>query len=143
MRFTCALLIFVCFANWTGNAQSAAAESKILALERLWGEAAQFRDIKALESIFDDSLVYVHIDGRLMSKTDVLNDTKTVSPVEIVVDSSVARSYGDVVIATGVLQLRGTESGKPYRRYGRYLDTWVLKGNHWMCVSSMTTPIRK
>jgi len=143
MRCVCALLIFVCFSSWAGNAQSKETESKILALERLWGEAAQLRDIRALDSIFDDSMVYVHVDGRLMSKADVLSDTKSASAVEIVVESSVAHSYADVVIVTGLLHLRGMQSGKPYDQHGRYLDTWVLKDNHWVCVSSMTTPLRK
>jgi ketosteroid isomerase-like protein len=118
-------------------------ESKVLALERLWGAAAQMRDIKALESIFDDSMVYVHIDGRLMTKAQVLADTMAVSPVDIVVQSSVARSQENVVIVTGVLQLKGIKGGKPYLSHGRYLDTWLEKGDQWVCVSSMTTEIKK
>lgn len=49
--------------------------SKVLALERLWGEAAQMRDTRALAAIFEDGLIYVRIDGRLMTKPDVLADT--------------------------------------------------------------------
>ncbi len=144
MRFKLAVPLLICLAQWPAWSQSRPeAESKVLALERLWGEAAQFRDIRALESIFDDALTYVHIDGRLMTKDEVLQDTKATSPVQIVVDSSVARSHGNVVIVTGILHLSGEESGKAYLRYGRYLDTWVAKGNHWVCVSSMTTPIKK
>jgi Domain of unknown function (DUF4440) len=101
----------------------------VLALERLWGEAAERRDVRALASIFDDSLTYVHIDGRLMKKPDVLSDTRKLDPVAIAVDSSVARSHGNVVIVTGILHLKGVEAGKAYLRFGRYLDTWVLTGN--------------
>ena|SRR5579864_1096204 len=144
MRFKLVVPLLICLAQWPAWSQSRPeAESKVLALERLWGEAAQFRDIRALDSIFDDALTYVHIDGRLMTKDEVLQDTKATSPVQIVVDSSVARSHGNVVIVTGILHLSGEESGKPYLRYGRYLDTWVAKGDHWVCVSSMTTPIKK
>jgi ketosteroid isomerase-like protein len=119
------------------------AESKVLALERLWGSAAQMRDTKALDSIFDDSLAYVHIDGRLMTKAEVLADTSAVSAVDIVVESSVARSHGNVVIVTGIMKLKGVEKGKPYLHYGRFLDTWMEKGDHWVCLSSMTTAIQK
>jgi ketosteroid isomerase-like protein len=124
-----------------GHTQDAG-ESKVLALERLWGAAAQMRDIKALESIFDDSMVYVDVDGKLMTKAQVLADTKALSPVDIVVQSSSARSYGNVVIVTGVMQLKGVEGGKSYLRYGRFLDTWVEKGDHWLCLSSMTTAMK-
>lgn len=100
------------------------------------------RDVRALASIFDESLIYVHIDGRLMNKASVLADTKALSPVDIVVDSSVARADGRVVIVTGVLHLKGITAGRPYLQHGRYLDTWILTGDHWVCVSSMTTPIK-
>lgn len=144
MRKTVALLFLTTLATCTLQAQSRnGSESKVLALERLWGQAAQFRDIRALESLFDDSILYVHIDGRLMTKAEVLADTKAVTAVDIVVDSSVARSHGDVVIATGILHLRGIENGRPYLRSGRYLDTWIARGGGWICVSSMTTPIKQ
>ena len=136
------LTVLVCVGTCSAHAQRPVdAESKVLALERLWGEAAQFRDIKALESIFDKSLAYVPIDGRLMTKAEVLADTNAASPVDVVVESSTARSHGNTVIVAGVLRLKGVESGKPYLRHGRFVDTWLYKEGHWMCISSMTTPM--
>jgi ketosteroid isomerase-like protein len=143
MRKTIALLILA-LASCPAQAQSRnAAESKVLALERLWGEASQLRDIKALESLLDDSIAYVHIDGRLMTKAEILADTKAARAVQIIVDSSVAHSHGNVVIATGILHLSGVENGKPYRRSARYVDTWIARGDGWICVSSMTTPMKR
>jgi len=143
MRRSIGLTILVCLVTWQAHGQRQSdAESKVLALERLWGEAAQLRDIKALESIFDDSLVYVDIDGRLMTKAEVLVDTKTTTPVEIVVESEVARTHEHAVIVTGVMRLRGIENGKPYLRRGRFVDTWLYKTGHWVCVSSMTARTR-
>ena len=138
------LAVLVCFSTLSAHGQRPVdAESKVLALERLWGEAAQFRDIKALESIFDKSLVYVHIDDRLMTKAEVLADTQAASSVEIVVQSSIAHAHGNTVIVTGVLRLKGVERGKPYLRYGRFVDTWLYKEGHWVCVASMTTPMQR
>jgi ketosteroid isomerase-like protein len=138
------LLMSACLGVCAAHAQERMeTESKVLALERSWGAAAQMRDTKALESIFDDSIAYVHIDGRLMTKAQVLADTMAVHPVDIVVQSPMARAQGKVVIVTGVLQLKGVEGGKPYLRHGRFLDTWLEKGDHWVCVSSMTTEITK
>jgi ketosteroid isomerase-like protein len=133
----------ICFSAVPVHAQDTVdAESKVGTLERLWGEAAQIRDVKALESIFDDSLVYVHIDGRLMTKAQVLADTKAASAVDIVVQSSIAQAHGNTVIVTGVLQLKGVERGKPYLRHGRFIDTWVYEEGHWLCVASMTTAMQ-
>ena len=133
-----------CVGTWSAHAQAPVdTDSRVLALERLWGQAAQFRDIKALESIFDKSLVYVHIDGRLMTKAEVLEDTRMASSVDIVVESSMARSHGNTVIVAGILRLKGVEGGKPYLRRGRFVDTWLYEEGHWMCVSSMTTPMQR
>jgi len=141
---TLGVVFLVCVAVFPADAQSRLeAESKVLALERLWGYAAQMRDVRALSSIFDDSLTYVHIDGRLMTKPEVLADTSKLDPVAITVDSSVARAHGNIIIVTGILHLKTVEAGKPNLRFGRYLDTWILAGDRWVCVSSMTTPVKK
>ncbi|HUA14673.1 MAG TPA: nuclear transport factor 2 family protein [Verrucomicrobiae bacterium] len=144
MRKTIALMALLSAGVCCGWAQERVdAESKVLALERLWGSAVQLRDIKALDSIFDDAMVYVDIDGKLMTKAEVLADTKELSPVDVVMQSSAARSQGRVVMVTGVMRLRGVDQGRPYQRYARFLDTWLDKGDHWVCISSVTTPVRK
>lgn len=142
MRSAClALLLCLCAClAWAQEADDA--RSKVLALERLWGEAAQFRDIKALDSLFADSLMYVHIDGRLMTKAEVLADTRAVSAVNIVVESQVAHVHGNTVVVTGLLRLQGTARGKPYLQHGRFVDIWRNKEGRWVCISSMTTPVR-
>jgi ketosteroid isomerase-like protein len=108
-----------CFGICHVQAQASAdSESKVRALERLWGAAAQLRDIKALDSIFDDSLAYVDMDGKLMNKAEVLADTKTVSTVNIVVESSDASAHGACVIVVGVLRLKGWEGTTAGLRIG-------------------------
>jgi hypothetical protein len=77
-----------------------------------------------------------------MSKAQVLADTKTANPVEIVVESEVAQAHEHAVIVTGVMRLRGIENGKPYLRHGRFVDTWLFKSGQWMCVSSVTAATR-
>jgi len=125
------------------NAVDSDAASKVLALERLWGQAAHLRDIKALDSIFDEGIVNLDIDGRLMTKAQTLADALTAGPIEIVVESTGARVHGDVAIVTGVLHLKGLDHGKPYLRSGRFVDTWLYKNARWVCVSSETTPLEQ
>jgi hypothetical protein len=142
VRRAICITLLVCLGTWVLAGQEnpdGDAKSKVMALERLWGEAAQMRDTNALGSIFDDSLTYVHIDGRLMTRSEVLQDTKAASPVEIVVESAAARSHGNTVIVTGVMRLKGVEHRKPYLLYGRFVDTWLYKEGRWVCISSMTT----
>jgi hypothetical protein len=123
------------------NAGDSDAASRVLALERLWGQAAHLRDIKALDAIFDERLVNLDIDGRLMTKAQTLADTLTAGPLEVVVEPTGARVHGDVVIVTGVLRLKGLDHGKLYLRSGRFVDTWLYNNAHWVCIGSETTPL--
>src|SRR5579864_38872 len=50
--------------------------SKLFALEHAWSQAVQTRDTKALDAIFDNSLVYVEDDGRTMTKAEFLLNVK-------------------------------------------------------------------
>jgi len=136
--------VTLCLGACLARAQKPAdAESKVFALERLWAEGAQLRDIKALDSIFDESIAYVPIDGRLMTKAEVLAETKALAPVQIVVSSEVAEAHGDAVIVTGILRLKGVQNGRSYARQGRFVDTWILKQGRWLCVSSMSVPVER
>jgi ketosteroid isomerase-like protein len=125
------------------NTVDSDAASKVLALERLWGQGAHLRDVKALDSIFDERLVNLDIEGRLMSKAETLADMLTAGPVEIVVETTGAQVHGDVVIVTGVLRLKGVDHGKPYLRRGRFADTWLNKNGHWVCIGAETTPMEQ
>jgi len=147
MRFATGILILAALLGETSavgqNDVDSDATSKVLALERLWAQGSHLRDVKALDSIFDEGLVNLDIDGRLMSKAQTLADTLTAGPVEIVVESTGARVHGDVVVVTGVLHLKGVNQGKPYFRRGRFADTWLKRNARWVCIGSETTPIEE
>lgn len=147
MRFAIGILMLAALLGESSavgqNPVDSDAASKVLALERLWAQGAHLRDAKALDSIFDEGLVNVDIDGRLMSKAQTLADTLTTGPVEVVVESTGARVHGDVIVVTGVLRIKGVDHGKPYLRRGRFADTWLNKNAHWVCIGSETTPMEQ
>jgi ketosteroid isomerase-like protein len=49
--------------------------------------------------------------------------------------------HGNVAIASGVLRVKGVEGGKPYTRRERFVDTWLHKGENWVCIATNATPI--
>ena len=49
------------------------------------------------------------------------------------------RSYS---IITGIYHTKGTYGGKPYEHIGRFTDTWVFDGGHWVCVASHTSLLK-
>lgn len=125
------------------NTGDSAAVSNILALEHAWDQAQERGDVKALAAIFDNSLVYVDFDGRLLSKAAYLERVKSnsVHMQQIIAEQMSAKVFGEAAIVIGSYKEKGVENGKPYVRRGRFTDTWMLKEGHWICVAAATTPI--
>jgi len=124
-------------------AQPDAQQSKILALENAWNQAEEHKDVKALDSLLDASLVYIDIDGSLMNKAQFIASVQAPSehPEQIVNESMTAHVYGDSAVVTGVYRDKGISNGKPYLRRGRFTDTWVHHEGIWVCVASQSTLI--
>lgn len=144
------LLVFViAVAVWAPaqNEGEAATKSKIIALEQLWNQAYKAGDTKALDSILDKSIVLVNDDGSTQTKAEFLASVKegSVEPSsqqqQVAPESLTVHVFGNAAIATGVMRVKGTENGKPYTRRERFVDTWVHKGETWVCVGTDATPV--
>ena len=144
----CHLLLFALLAvPLTAAAQSSPQaspnETKILALENAWGQAEKLRDSKALDSLLDNSLVYIRYDGGVWNKAEYLaslND-QTSHEEQAVNENMSAHVYGDAALVTGIYRVKGLEKGKPYSRRERFIDTWVRRNDGWICVASQVTLI--
>jgi len=150
MRFTTVLLMAVFAAgisSWAQSDADSATRSKIVALEQLWNQAYKSGDTKALDSILDDSIVLVNDDGSMQSKSEFLSSVKSsnlqpsAQQQQVAPESLNVNVYGNVAIATGVMRVKGVEKGKSYTRRERFVDTWLKKGNTWVCVGTDATPV--
>lgn len=142
------LSIFLLFWGMPLSAAQAPAQpdaelGRILALENAWNQAEEHKDVNALESLLDASLVYIDYDGSMMNKAQFIASVKEPSlhPEQIVNESMTAQVYGDSAVVTGVYREKGEKSGKPYLRRGRFTDTWVYTRGTWVCVASQSTLI--
>src|ERR1700730_5859953 len=99
------------FAQGTSDAD---AVSKILALESAWNQAVGTRDMKALNAIFDNFLVYGEHDGRVMSKAEYLATVKRAggNPQQVTTEGMTAHIWGTTAIVTGIYRERGVHDGK-------------------------------
>jgi ketosteroid isomerase-like protein len=115
----------------------------IIALEHAWDQALERADVKALSAIFDDRLIYVDYDGKMLTKAEYLLRVKTnnMHLQEVVTEEMNVQVMGTTAIVVGTYRAKGVERGKPYLEHGRFSDTWVLMGKNWMCVASSATPI--
>jgi ketosteroid isomerase-like protein len=119
------------------------ARSNILALEHAWDQAQERGDVKALSAIFDDSLVFVDYDGKVLTKAQYLDRVKLDSShlQQIVTESMNVQMLGNTAIVVGTYRAKGVENGKPYLRRRRFIDVWMLQGELWICVAAEATPV--
>jgi ketosteroid isomerase-like protein len=145
-----ALAFLVCALSTSVFAQSDvedAAKSKVVALEQLWNQAYKSGDIKALDSILDDGIVLVNDDGSVQTKAEFLESVRTTpaqssaQQQQVAPESLHVHVFGTVAIATGVMRVKGMESGRPYSRRERFVDTWLYKNGNWVCVGTDATPV--
>ncbi|MGC1451957.1 MAG: nuclear transport factor 2 family protein [Candidatus Sulfotelmatobacter sp.] len=136
----CTLAASIAAQDNTGSA----AQSKVLALESAWNIAEEKSDVRALDLIFDNSMIYIDEDGMLLSKAQFLarirnNRTQMQS---LVTQTIAVRIFdGEMAVVVGSYRARGVEHNKPYLREGRFMDTWVLRGGAWVCVVAQATPL--
>jgi len=146
MRSSVHVVILICVASLPVMAQNvgdAEARSKVLALENAWDQAQERGDAKGLGALFEDSLIFVDYDGKILTKADYLARVKANNThmQQIVAEGMNVQLFGATAIVVGSYRVKGLEHGKPYSRRGRFADTWVLKGGNWLCVAAATTPI--
>lgn len=123
------------------DADQTTVRSKILALEHAWNQAEPAKDLKALDVLFDNALIYIDFDGTLMTKSDFLARVKAGRLQQVVTQSMAVELFGNTAIVTGIYQSREVVNGKPLVRRGRFLDAWVYKDHEWVCVAVQSTPI--
>lgn len=133
-------------AAWAvANAQSTVPQdeqqSRILALENAWNQAVQQKDVKALDPLLAEGLVYIEYDGTEMNKEQYLArlSAPTLHFERVVNESMRVQSFGQSVMVVGVYREQGVKNGKAYMHHERFIDTWVRRGNSWMCVASQST----
>jgi ketosteroid isomerase-like protein len=138
-------MLMVCAAYSVCAAQEgdAGIQGKITALEKLWNQAYKSGDTKALDTILDDSIVLINDDGSIQSKKEFLASVKASNAQEQQVAPEMLKVnvHGNVAIASGVLRVKGVEGGKAYTRRERFVDTWLHKGESWVCIATDATPI--
>jgi hypothetical protein len=118
-----------------------AAKTKVLALEHVWNQAEAFRDLKALDVIFDSTLIYVDSDGRLLTKAEFLAQAKQSHLQQVITDSMTVQMYAGTAIVTGTYHAIEIVHGKPVMHRGRFVDTWISKDGTWVCVAAEATPV--
>ncbi len=138
-----AMLGMIAPLTWAQDEANQTATSKILALENVWNQAEENGDVRALELIFDNGLVYIDEDGSSLTKAQFLFRAKGKGSQlqSLVTQTTSVQVYGEAALVVGTYRAKGIQAGKRYQREGRFIDTWVFKNGTWVCVAAQATPI--
>jgi ketosteroid isomerase-like protein len=116
---------------------------RILSLENAWNQAQWQKDAAALNMLLAPDLIYVDYDGTLMGRSEYIADllSPSVHPLKIFSESMSVHVYAGVAVVNGVYNESGVKNGKPYTERTRFTDTWVRRGETWVCVAGQETSI--
>ncbi|HEY6768296.1 MAG TPA: nuclear transport factor 2 family protein [Candidatus Sulfotelmatobacter sp.] len=135
-------LVLTCLA---GSAQTAdrsdEQQIRILSLENAWNQAVAQKDVRAINALMAEELIYVEYDGKVMNKAEYLASMRSSDSQAslIVSDSMHIQMYGPNAVVVGMYQEKGTKSGKPYSYRERFIDAWINRNGMWVCVASQST----
>jgi hypothetical protein len=115
--------------------------TKILALQHAWNQAESFRDLKALDALLDNDLIYLDCDGSLLSKTEVLARVKSSLLQKAVTDAMTVQVFDDTAVVTGTYRSKELRNGKIVIHAERFTNVWMYKGSMWVCVVAQVTQI--
>jgi ketosteroid isomerase-like protein len=118
-----------------GNAQT------VIDLDKKRMEAMARKDLRALDELIADDLVYTHSSARLDSKRSLIEAMESGRTVyTAVVPSDVkAQDYGDTVVLTGSARISVNSGGNAMNFGVRFTDVYVNKGGHWQMVAWQST----
>lgn len=119
-------------------------EKQIVSLEQKWAQAQKASDVEAIAPMLDNKFVILFADGKLMNKSQALDDTKKSKMESVEISDVKVTSYGNTAIATGVWKAKGTDpDGKATDDHERFIDTWRKSADgKWQCIASGNTKIQ-
>jgi ketosteroid isomerase-like protein len=118
-----------------GNAQM------IIDLDRKRMQAMAAKDIATLNALIADDLIYTHSSARIDTKQSLIGAMQSGATVYTGVEPSdvKAQDFGDVVVLTGVAEIKVTANGTPNAFAVRFIDVYAKRAGTWQMVTWQST----
>lgn len=146
MRTIAWFFILVCAspALWGQQGDERGTIAAIRSLEHEWSEGQSRNDVRVLDLIFDNALVYVEY-GALVSKGEYLARIKRQNPQldQITYEGAIVRIFGGTAIVIGTYREKRTRSNKTDAQRWRFIDTWAYKNGSWVLIAAGAAPITR
>ena len=127
-----------------GDSSGAGVQKQIADLEQKWAQAQKASDADAIAPMLADKFVIVFSDGRILNKSQALDDTKKSKMESVEASDLKVTSYGNTAVVTGTWKGKGIDgSGKPINDHERFIDTWHKAADgKWQCIGSGNSTIQ-
>lgn len=105
---------------------------------------AQLRsDVTTLSELIDDALVFTGPDGLVYSKSDDLGAHRSgdIRIEQLDPSEEQVLEFGDIVVVSVRMDMRGTFKGAPFAGPARYMRVWRLTDDGWKVVAGQVTQI--
>ena len=119
------------------KAAPTADERAVLDLEEAWAKAVVKRDAATFKRLLAPGFTYTE-DDRMQSGAELTRDIVSGSDTvtEARNEKLTTHSYGNTMIVTGWLVMRGRSGGKPFDRRYRFTDTWLRRDGQWQIIAA-------
>jgi ketosteroid isomerase-like protein len=126
----------------TDITQDSAIEKEILAIETQKNDAMQKGNVKVLEPIYGDSLIFVNARGQVLTKQDRLRefDSGSVKYQSFFQGDYRFHIYGSTAIVTGIACSVVDYHGRVNRIPRRFTSVYVKLDGQWRFVAHQATP---
>ncbi|MDB5489812.1 MAG: hypothetical protein JWQ58_3527 [Reyranella sp.] len=106
-------------------------------------QAMGAKDYATLEAVIADELIYTHSTARIDTKESLIGAMKSGATVYTSVEPSdvKAQDLGDVVVLTGVAQIKVVSKGAPNAFGVRFLDVYAKRNGSWQMVTWQSTKL--
>jgi ketosteroid isomerase-like protein len=119
------------------KAAPTADERAVLDLEEGWAKAVVKRDAATFKRLLAPGFVYTEDDrvqnGEQLTR-DVVSGTDTVTEARN--EDLETHTYGNTMVVTGWLIMKGRSGGKPFERRYRFTDTWLKRNGQWQIIAA-------
>lgn len=127
------------------NPSTDATKKQIQALEDRRCQAMIDKDMKTLETLYADELVYTHSSATVDNKQSYLAGIKSgkFDYKSIKRPDPDIRIVGDTAVVTGRVEISVRADGVDRQLSSRYIIVWVKRGGNWQAVAWQSTPLPK
>jgi hypothetical protein len=118
------------------GADAAALPADLAKAVKDYDEAQIHGDKAELQRLVADDYTLVNSSGRIQSKAELIADYTApgykIEPFEIM--EPVEKVWSDGAVMGGVVDLRGTDGGKPFAVKLRFADIWAKRNGKWQVI---------